>query len=290
MARKFTKRRWRRPERMTLEAPTGLSRRKNLGPPDILTLETDLEQHASRRRTTAMTALFAIIALAEGILVGLLAGMLWLAAVFLALALIYVAFVRSFGGRWIVRAMGAEPAKNPRLNRYGHNLAVATGMPEPQVLIVRADKPNAFAIGLKAPAVVATTGSLNIEDLTLEALIAHEVVHIRDGDASLASTYTALAGPANLMKGNSSASVLLGAVAVLMFPAVAVVRALRGWWFADDYEHRADVAAALLTRYPPGVATALRAAEGASQIGPRVAADFWFAPRNEGRARLIEEM
>jgi Zn-dependent protease with chaperone function len=275
---------------MTLEAPSGGSRRHNLGPPDILTLETDLERHASRRRTTAMTAVYVAAAAAEGLVIGWPLRMIWLAPLFALLAVVYVGSVRAFGGRWLARTLQAESARNPRLNRYGNNLSIATGMTPPNVLIVRGDRPNAFAIGLKPNAVVATTGSLNIEDLTLEGLIAHEVVHIRDGEAALASSFIALTGVADLLRRNRAAAPLLVPVMIVLLPAALLLRALRGFWFVDDHEHRADVAAALLTRYPPGVATALRSAVGAKAPGPRCAAGFWFAPSDEQRARLIEEM
>ena len=289
MARKFTRRRWRRPERMTLEAPSA-SRRKNLGPPDILMLETDLERHAMRRRTGAMTVFYVAVGAAEGVVIGLVLNKLWIAACFAALALAYVACVRGLGGRWLARALGAEPARNPRLNRYGNNLAVATGMDPPAVLIVRSDRPNAFSIGLKPYAIVATTGSLNIEDLTLEALIAHEIVHVRDADAALSSSFIALTAPAELLRGNAASAPLLGLCAVILFPAAMAVRALHSLWFVDDAELRADVAAALLTRYPPGVAAMLRAAHGARAPGPRSTARFWFAPTDSERIRLIDEM
>lgn len=284
MARKFTRRRWRRPERMTLEAPSA-SRRKNLGPPDILTLETDLERQAARRRASALVSVYVVVAAIEGLVIGIPLRMIWLAPCFVVLAILYVAFVRAFGGRMLAKTLGAEAARNPRLNRYGHNLAVATGMAEPNVLIVRSDRPNAFAIGLAPHAVVATTGSLNIEDLTLEGLMAHAVVRIRDGDAALSSLYIALAG-LDVLKANA----LTAPAAIVLLPAGLVIRALRRLWFPRDDKHRADVAAAMLTRYPPGVSTALRAAQGDKPPGPAVGAAFWFAPTDDERARLIDEM
>jgi heat shock protein HtpX len=289
MARKFTRRRWRRPERMTLETP-GPLRRKNLGPPDMLTLEPDLERQSSLRRARAMTAVYIATATVEGVIVGLLAHMVVLALVFVLLALVYVSALRSYGGKLLVRALRAEPARNPRLNRYAKFLAELNSIPAPDVLIVRSDRPNAFAVGISPHAVVATTGSLNIEDLTLEAIIAHEIAHLRDGDATLSSLYVGVAAAHELVGRSGALAPLLAIVSVLLLPGAFVVRALRGSWFAKDYEHRADVVAALLTRYPPGVASALRLAEGAKGPGPGAAHAFWFSPADDDRARLIEEM
>ena len=64
----------------------------------------------------------------------------------------------------------------------------------------------------------------------------------------------------------------------------------------EDREVRADVAGALLTRYPPGVAEALREA-GGDPSPLRISDPFWFVPRSGGRgpeanrrAELLEEM
>lgn len=288
MARKFTRKRWRRPERMTLEHPP-VMRRKDIGAPDMLTLETELERQTTRKRAATMIAVYVLVAAIEGVVVGLVAGMLWLAAVFAALAIAYVAVLRGTGGRLIARAVGAETARNPRINRYVQHLAKQAAMPVPEALVVRGDRPNAVAIGLEPRAVVVTTGSLNLEDLTLEALIAHEIVHVRDEDAYLASLYVALVAPHQLIPQNGAIAVLLAPVAVLLAPAAIAIAAARSLLFPPDYEHRADVAAALLTQYPPGVASGLRRAKG-TPPGPRAAARFWFAPVSDERAELIEEM
>jgi len=289
MARKFGRRRWRRPERMTLEHPVS-HRRKNLGPPDILTLEPDLERRVSLRRARAMTAVYLLVAIAEGVVIGVLLHMALVLVLFAGLALVYVAVLRSYGGKLLVRALRAEPARNPRLNRYARFLAEMNSIPAPDVLIVRSDRPNAFAVGISPYAVVATTGSLNIEDLTLEAIIAHEIAHLRDGDATLSSLYVGLTSAPELIGRGGALAPLLAVVALLLLPAALLIRALRSTWFTSDYEHRADVVAALLTRYPPGVASALRLAEGAKGPGPSAATAFWFAPASEKRALLIEEM
>jgi heat shock protein HtpX len=270
---------------MTLERPP-VMRRKDLGPPDVLTLETDLERQTARRRATAMSATFVLVAALEGLIVGWIVHALWLVIALAVLAAAYTTVLRAAGGRWLARLLRAEPARNPRLNRYGVNLAAAASVATPRVLVVRGDTPNAFAIGLEPRAIVGTTGALNLADLTLEALVAHETVHIRDGDAMLTSLYLALTRVLALV----GRGVVAALLAVPVLPASVVIAALRPVWFPADHEHRADVAAALLTRYPPGVATALRSAEGAAAPGPRAAARFWFAPADDERARLIDEM
>lgn len=290
MARRFTRRpRWRRPERMTLEHPP-VARRKDIGAPAILMLEPDLERRAVRRKLAAMLATYGAAAGIEGLAVGWALGSLWVAAVFAGIAVAYAAGARRFGGTWIRRVLGAEPARNPRLNRLTRSVAEAAGVPPPDALIVRAEGTNGFAVGLHRPAVVATTGSLNVDDLTLEGVVAHEVVLLRDGDAGLASMYITIAGVLDFLKRNVATPagplLLLG---LLLWPAALVVRVARRAWFDPEGPHRADVAAALLTRYPPGVETALRGTRGAPRV-LGVAEPFWFSTDASRRADLVAEM
>jgi Zn-dependent protease with chaperone function len=274
---------------MTLEHPP-VARRKDIGAPDILTLETELERHQARNRAYVMSLMFVVLAAVEGLVIGFGFGVLWLGAVTAALAVAYIFVLLKVGGRLLVRALGAESARNPRIKRYVQHLATGASIPAPDALVVRGDRPNAFSIGLQPRAVIVTTGSLNLEDLTLEALIAHEVVHVRDDDALLSALFAAVAAPHALVRANPAAAVLIAPLSVLLAPAAFAVALLRSRWFESDHEHRADVAAALLTRYPPGVALALRLTQGASAPGPRSAARFWFAPASDKRAQLIEEM
>ena len=284
MARKFTRRRWRRPERMTLEAPP-VSRRKHLGPPDILTLEPDLQRRTTKRRLRTMNAAFVAAAVVEGGIVGLLVHAWFIAVVALVLSAAYLGAAATFGGRWIRRALGAEAARNLRVNQFTGSLAAAAGIPRPDALVVRDAGMNAVAIDAGSTAIVVTTGSLNADDLVLEGMMAHEVAHLRDGDAAVASRYTLLTGAYELVR--RVPPIVFG---LPLWPASLVVRALARAWFSIDEEHRADVAGALLTRYPPGVASALRNAHGGTSPGPRAMARFWFSPRGDDRTRLIDEM
>lgn len=274
---------------MTLEHPD-VMRRKDFGAPEPLTLEPELQRGIVRGKLSGMLAAYVAVSGIEGLAVGWALGRVWLGAVTAGLAVVYAAAAHSLGGAWIRRAMGAEPARNPRLNRLVRAVSQSAGVRGAEALIVRGEGANGFALGPPRPAVVATTGSLNVDDLTLEGLVAHEVVRVRDGDAALASTYAAIAGGAGLIRRNLASPggpiLILG---LLLWPAALVVRAARGVWFGPDDLQRVDVAAALLTRYPPGVETALRGTGKAP--GPlRVAEPFWFSAHAARRADLVGEM
>jgi hypothetical protein len=84
-------------------------------------------------------------------------------------------------------------------------------------------------------------------------------------------------------------------LAIPLWPVALAMRLGRRIAIPPDREHRADIAAAMLTRYPPGIVDALETGGGgASGLG--LADAFWFVPRNasdeqiQARADLVGEM
>src|SRR5690606_21572934 len=74
---------------------------------------------------------------------------------------------------------------DPRLWRTVENLTIATGMPMPKVYIMDDPALNAFATGRdpKHAIVAATSGLLAaLDDTELEAVMAHELAHVRNYD------------------------------------------------------------------------------------------------------------
>ena len=125
-------------------------------------------------------------------------------------------------------------------------------------------------------AVVATTGLLDqLSRIELEGVLAHELCHLRSGDvvpATVASAAVQATWPGRLLAG------------FLVGRAVDARRELA-----------ADVGAARLTRYPPGLAAGLeRLAEVGTAVpaAPASAAHLWFAapgPGDDGLHRGLEE-
>lgn len=288
---RLTRKRWRRPERLTLEGPP-IARRKDFGAPTILTLEPDLQQRYTRGRLRAMGAAFFAASALEGLLVGLVVRRpLVAAAAGAILGLLYLAAASALGGGWMRRYLGAETARNPRVNRVSTKAAEGARVVPPQVLVIRDPGMDALAIGLGPHAVVVTTGSLNVDDLVLEGMITHEIVHLRDGDARVAGMYALLADGARLLPANAARPAGLPLVLALpLWPASLVVRALGGVWLSGEHCHRADVGAALLTRYPPGLEEALRISARKAQETRRRGALAWFGADAQRRADLVREM
>lgn len=203
-------------------------------------------------------------------------------------AILYIAIVFSlvmnFASYWwsdkIVLSMtGARLAEHDTHRDLYHvveNLAITAGLPMPKVYIIEDLAPNAFATGRdKNHAVVAvTSGLLGILNKTeLEGVIAHELSHIKNYDIRLmmvviicVSITTLLAnwffrfsffGDRRSNRNNGSMGlifILLGIVMAILSPLAAKIIQLS---ISRKREFLADASAALLTRYPEGLARAL---------------------------------
>lgn len=86
------------------------------------------------------------------------------------------------------RAHPVERSEAPELFNLVENLAISIGLPCPRIEVIESDKLNAYAAGFfPSASTIAVTRGL-IEQLTrdeLEAVLAHEMVHIRDRDVRL---------------------------------------------------------------------------------------------------------
>jgi len=157
------------------------------------------------------------------------------------------------------------------------NLSITAGLPMPKLYIIEDPAPNAFATGRnKDHAVVAvTTGLLAILDKNeLEGVIAHELSHIGNKDMLLSTVVVVLVGFIALLSdfflraqmfgnmrsrdnGGRAGAILLviGIVFAILAPLVATLIRLA---ISRKREFLADASGALLTRYPDGLASALK--------------------------------
>src|SRR5262249_17267571 len=77
------------------------------------------------------------------------------------------------------------------------NLCISRGIPMPRLQIIETDVLNAYASGMseKNYRVAVTRGLLNtLDDNELEAVLAHELTHIRNGDVQLMVVAVIIAG------------------------------------------------------------------------------------------------
>jgi len=95
------------------------------------------------------------------------------------------------GGRDVTRQ------EQPRLYNLLENLCISRGIPMPKLKVMDSDALNAFATGLnpKQYAVTVTSGLLAaLDDHEIEAVLGHELTHIRNGDVQMMVIAVIIAG------------------------------------------------------------------------------------------------
>lgn len=184
---------------------------------------------------------------------------------------------------WSMGARMVEPAEAPELHDLVERLASLADVPKPRVAVVDTPVPNAFATGRNPQhAVVAVTRGLR-ERLTapeLEAVLAHELSHIRNRDMAVltvASFFSTVAsfivqqfffwgappgGRREREEGNSALLVYLVSLLVWVV-SYFLIRALSRY-----REFAADRGSALLTGSPGQLASALVKISGAMERIP----------------------
>lgn len=175
-----------------------------------------------------------------------------------------------------LKVSGARPVGEGEYIRYRNTvegLAIAAGIPTPRIYIIDTPAPNAFATGRNPEnaAVAATTGLLELmDDQELEGVIAHEISHIKNYDILIMCLTVVLVGTVILLSdifiraiwfsdsdtgGDYAWVFMLVALALaILSPIIAQLIKLS---IGRKREYLADANGALLTRYPPGLASAL---------------------------------
>lgn len=203
----------------------------------------------------------------------------------------WVAFAYKFNQRLIGLAVGGREItreESPKLYDMLENLCISRGMTMPRFNIMETDTPNAFASGVndKQYTITLTRGLINmLDDAELEAVIAHELTHIRNGDVRLMIFAMIIAGViaffAEIMfryfmnsrgtsssrrsdgKGGGGAALLIAAaiVGVAWFLSIVIRFTL-----SRKREYLADAGAVELTKNPDAMISALRKIEGRSEL------------------------
>ena len=150
------------------------------------------------------------------------------------------------------------------------NISISIGAPMPKLYIIEDPSPNAFAVG-RSPehsAVIATTGLLNmLNKEELEGVVAHEIAHIQNRDTLLMTVTVVLFGVATIVldfilhsffwgdSRDKGAFAIIGLVIIaLLTPTLLTLLRLA---ISRKREFVADASAAIYTRYPDGLASAL---------------------------------
>jgi heat shock protein HtpX len=117
----------------------------------------------------------------------------------LILGLVFVGGSYWFSDKLAIRAAGAKPVSEqeaPRLYAIVRDLTQRTGLPMPKIYLSPAAQPNAFATGRNPEhaAVAVTQGLMQVvDDDELQAVLAHEISHVRNRDILITSVAAAVA-------------------------------------------------------------------------------------------------
>ena len=239
---------------------------------------------ANKRRTFLMLLGFVVVITLVATALVLLFGGGWpgiVIAFVIAMALAWGSYWNS--DKIAIAASRAQPAEETEYRRY-HNLVeglcIAAGLPKPRLYVVDDPAPNAFATGRnpKHAALAVTTGLLDVMNrVELEGVIAHELSHVKNYDILVTTIAVTAVGTIALIsdiglrfafwgglsdrRDNNGDSGPLGAVIAIASLAVLMLAPFAGYLMqmamSRNREYLADASGVQLTRYPPGLISAL---------------------------------
>jgi heat shock protein HtpX len=238
-----------------------------------------LQQQIRRNRLRSSIVIVGFVLLL-GVVAGLIGAALDLRLGIVALlgAGLYAIFAMISSRRMVARMTGAvelEPDQMRPLRRLVENVSIAAGLPvTPEVRIVDDPSPNAFAAGLRTQTsyLGVTTGLLRVmPKRELEAVLGHEVSHVRNRDTYLMTMATIFAGVIALIadigfrmllygggrsrRGGGALVAVLAIVGLLLAPYAALLLRMS---LSRRREFLADAGSAELLNDPEAMALALR--------------------------------
>jgi heat shock protein HtpX len=220
----------------------------------------------------------------------------WFGALLTALAAGIAWYAWNTGPQKVLWATGAREVLDPttpqerQLVNVVEEMAIASSLPRPRVFIVPDSDPNAFATGRDAAtaSIAVTEGLLQVCSRDeLQAVIAHEMGHIRNLDVRLMTLLAAMVGAIALIadgmgrmlrggarigggrggrrKGGAGPLILILLVVwVLSWILAPIVARLLAVGVSRKREYLADAMSAQFTRNPMALASALHKIEGAA--------------------------
>lgn len=199
------------------------------------------------------------------------------------------------------RAKPADPVEYKRLHNLVEGLCIAAGLPKPGIYIVDDPAPNAFATGRNPQhsAIAVTSGLLaTMNRVELEGVLAHELSHIKNYDILVTTIAVTAVGAIALIadlglrfmwwggrsdRRDSNDSNPVGAIIAILAMALLVLAPfaaqLMQFAVSRRREYQADASGVMLTRYPPGLISALEKLQGDQAVvhhATRATASMWI--------------
>lgn len=188
---------------------------------------------------------------------------------------------------WLLNlTTGSDPLEredDPDLYNLLENLCISRGLTTPKLRILETEAPNAFASGIRPDqqTITLTRGLLDaLDERELEAVLAHELTHIRNGDVRTMVIAVVIVGIMSYVgeaifrlfgnrKSNSKKGSGGGHLQALAFLCIAVAWVLSvviRFALSRRREYLADAGAVELTRNPDAMISALRKIEGKGEL------------------------
>ena len=184
----------------------------------------------------------------------------------------------------ISRAHPADVEAYPRYHNIVEGLCIASGLPKPRLYVIDDPAPNAFATGRnpRHAALAVTTGLLDkMNRIELEGVLAHELSHVKNYDILVSTLAVTMVGVVALLSdigvrllwwgmgrsshrdfddqhsGNSGPLALLSVLGFALLAFSPVVAIVMQRTVSRRREILADISGVEMTRYPPGLISAL---------------------------------
>ena len=179
-------------------------------------------------------------------------------------------------------------------------LCIASGVPKPRLYVVDDEAPNAFATGRNPEhaAIAVTTGLLaKMNRVELEGVLAHELSHIKNYDILVSTLCVTMVGVLALLMDLSwrfawmsghrrrsdnngpGAGAILAVVGIVLVVFGPLVARLMHFAVSRKRESLADLSGVEMTRYPPGLISALEKLQADTTVvrsGSRATAHMWI--------------
>ena len=193
----------------------------------------------------------------------------------LIIAAIYAFVEYTMSSKIAIKMSGATEvtrSQAPELYAAVETVSITAGILMPKVYVIQDPAPNAFAAGTKPEnsLVCATTGLLEIMDKAeLEAVMAHEISHIKNYDIRVSMAAFALTAAIGFiadilarviflndddLDSINPITLLIGLAVAVIAPLLASITQLA---ISRQREYLADASAVMITRYPDGMISAL---------------------------------
>lgn len=235
---------------------------------------------------------------------------------------VVIAVASAFASYWksdtvalkMSRARPAPQDQYPRLHNLVEGLCIASGLPKPRIYVIDDSAPNAFATGRNPQhaAIAVTTGLLEkMNRVELEGVLAHELSHVKNYDILVSTLAVTMVGMIAVVsdlsirflwwgggrdndsdRGGMPGGPILAIAGLVLLLLAPIIAMLMQFAVSRKRETLADLSGAEMTRYPPGLISALEKLKDDQTVvhaHSRATAHLWIEsplPANQAEGKL----